>query len=173
MGFETELGEKSGVGGRVPWVLNVPADFGDHSELLLHEGVADHDVVDQVFVVGASLVSGAPSAGCDLELAVLDQLLELVFGRLILTRVPHLEVLDLSEGESARGVFGKLLGDGSENSADRGVVDHLLRAGIVLVDGFQKAYIGARKWNHVHRDRPICLIRSMSQIKPFTVSRIP
>lgn len=136
LGFETKLREKSRVGGRVAGILDVPADFWGHSEFLLHERMADHDVVNQIFIVWTGLISRTPSSCSDLKLAVLNQPLEFVLSSLILTRVPHLEELNLGESESTLRVFGELLGYGSKNSANSGVVDHLLGARIILVDRF-------------------------------------
>lgn len=72
--------------------------------------MADHDIINQIFIIWTGLISRTPSSCSDLELAVLNQLLEFILSDLILTRVPHLEVLDLSKSESTRGVFGELLG---------------------------------------------------------------
>lgn len=92
------------------WILDIPANFRGHSKFLLHERVADHDIINQILIIWTGLVRRTPSSCSNLKLAVLDQLLELVLGGLVLTRVPHLEVLDLSKSESALWVFGELLG---------------------------------------------------------------
>ena len=136
LSFETKLREKPRVGGRVTWVLDIPADLWGDSEFLLHERMADHDVVNQILIIWTGLIRRTPSSCSNLKLAVLNQLLEFILGSLILTRVPHLEVLDLSKSESALRVLGELLGNRSKNSANSGIMDHLLRAGIILVDSF-------------------------------------
>lgn len=92
------------------WILDIPANFRNDSKFLLHERMADHDIINQIFIIWTGLISRTPSSCSDLELAVLNQLLEFILSDLILTCVPHLEVLDLSKSESTRGVFGELLG---------------------------------------------------------------
>uniref|UniRef100_A0A7S3MT49 Uncharacterized protein n=1 Tax=Strombidium inclinatum TaxID=197538 RepID=A0A7S3MT49_9SPIT len=109
LGLEPKLGENSGVGSRVPRDVYVPSDFGSDPELLLEELVADHDVVDEVFEVGAGLISRRPASVGHFELAVVDEVLELSLGLVVLPTVPHLEVLHFGERKLPLGVLHQLL----------------------------------------------------------------
>lgn len=56
--LKTEISQKSSVSARMTKSIDLPADFGGDSKLLLHEVVTKVDVGDELLVVWTGLIWG-------------------------------------------------------------------------------------------------------------------
>ena len=89
-------------------------------------------VVDHVFVVRACFITGCPASISELDSAFADKLLDSFLDRLVLPRIPHVEVLDLSESDSSFRVLHKSEVAPREDDLNIGDVSPLIGSRIIL-----------------------------------------
>lgn len=98
--------------------VDVPADGGANAELVVDELGTEGHLGNDIFVVGSSLIVHGPATEVELELAVLDELTDLVLDVVILLIPPSLEEGLLNIGELSGGVGLEGSDNGVENVSD-------------------------------------------------------
>ena len=117
-GIETDIGEELSETGGVAEGVDVPADGGADAELVVDELGTEGHLGNDIFVVGSSLIVHGPATEVELELAVLDELTDLVLDVVILLIPPSLEEGLLNIGELSGGVGLEGSDNGVENVSD-------------------------------------------------------
>ena len=136
-GFEAHVGEKSWVGRGVTKWINVPSDSWLDTEFLLEELVADHHVVDHIFIMRSSLIVHAPAGIDELESSFGDQGSDIALDFLSLLVVPHGEEFHLNIGELSCGVEHQLLNNGCQDQIDLSMLLTLVATNIILINSLE------------------------------------
>ena len=117
-GIETDIGEELSETGGVAEGVDVPADGGADAELVVDELGTEGHLGNDIFVVGSSLIVHGPATEVELELAVLNELTDLVLDVVTLFIPPSLEEGLLDIGELSGGVGLEGSDNGVENVSD-------------------------------------------------------
>mmetsp|Transcript_33580 Transcript_33580/g.51656 ORF Transcript_33580/g.51656 Transcript_33580/m.51656 type:complete len:226 (+) Transcript_33580:2775-3452(+) len=148
--LETHISVEASISSGMTEAIQQPGSSGNYSKFFLEEGVAHHHVVDDIGVVGASLVVGTPATVEELESTLLNVLLETILDLSGLASVPHVEILHLDVSELGPGALLHFGHDTVENDGDGGMLRLLVESSVVLIDGLEPAQVVVGVGDHVH-----------------------
>ena len=138
------------------WV-NMPADCGDRTEVLQKELMAEGHLVNAVFIVNGSFVVHAITTIDELKLAISEELLYQSLHSLVLFRPPSFKEAHFDINESFARVGIEHREHGVQDILNTLDCDGLLRVYVVLVDGFEPAYVIMGVGNHSDVDCVACV----------------
>ena len=107
-GFKSKLSEEPCIRTRMAKCVQVPSNSWLDAKLLQEEGMAQIHVVENILVVGTSLVSGTPPSVCKLKSAFSHQHLDVLLHLWRLSVVPHREILHLHIRKDSLRIFQQL-----------------------------------------------------------------
>ncbi len=158
-GVEAHLREESGGCVRVAEGVDVPGDPRLDAELLHQEVVALLHVVDKVVKVRAGLVGHAPAGVEEIQTALLDDLAHLGLHGVRLLVPPHGEELHLDLRVVLGLVSDKFTHYILYQKLHVRALNVIFGSREVLVDSFQPADVVVRVGDHMHRERPVPLLK--------------
>lgn len=115
----------------------MPSDSWLDAEFLLEELVADHHVVDHIFIVGSSFIVHAPAGVDKLKSSFGDQGPYITLDFLSLLVVPHGEELHLNISELSCGVGHQLLNNSRQDKVDLCMLLTLVSSNIILINSLE------------------------------------
>ncbi len=114
--------------------------------------MAEHHVINHVFVMSIRLIMHTPSAIHYLKTALLNKLTYLILHVVRLLPPPHAEELHFNVGELLVGISYQLINHCVYYQLHACLCDILIRASEVLVHSFEPSHIIMRVSYHVHGD---------------------
>ncbi len=133
------------------WV-DVPGGGGDCAEGLLEPSVADGHLVDHIFVVRRGLVTHAPAAIKELNLAIIVERLHSLSLGLIGLVPPPVQEGNFNDRELVSRVLGQLLNHGINSVLHTCHLRGHIATIIVVINSLQPSNIVMRVWDQVNGD---------------------
>jgi hypothetical protein len=132
--------------------VDKPSNFRSDSEFFFYELVSEHHIVNNVLVVGTSLIVCTPASIEEFESAFFNELFDQVLGLLSLTSVPHWEELHLDVAELSVWSSSHLINHWVEYYPYCCVLIFLVRSSEILINCFKPSQIIMSVGNHMNID---------------------